>query len=130
MFVLLVAGVKAVYEDFKRHAEDKETNNSVTHVMQPDGEVHSQQAAGCCCCGWCIGTAPAIVGAFTCRNLWGAQIRNNCVCSQDRGLEHAMQGYLRCCLANNRHCTLLLRTQNLRTRPCRRRMGFLAQLAL
>lgn len=38
MFVLLVAGVKAVYEDFKRHAEDKETNNSVTHVMQPDGE--------------------------------------------------------------------------------------------
>jgi DNA-directed RNA polymerase beta' subunit len=38
VFVLLVAGVKAVYEDFKRHNEDKETNNSVTHVMQPDGE--------------------------------------------------------------------------------------------
>ena len=37
VFVLLVAGVKAVYEDFKRHNEDKETNNSVTHVMQPDG---------------------------------------------------------------------------------------------
>ena len=27
-----------MYEDFKRHAEDKETNNSVTHVMQADGE--------------------------------------------------------------------------------------------
>ena len=37
VFVLLVAGIKAVYEDFKRHNEDKETNNSVTHVMQPDG---------------------------------------------------------------------------------------------
>lgn len=38
VFVLLVAGIKAVYEDFKRHAEDNETNKTVTHVMQADGE--------------------------------------------------------------------------------------------
>ena len=39
VFVLLVAGVKAVWEDVKRHQEDRETNKSTTHVMQPDGEA-------------------------------------------------------------------------------------------
>ena len=38
LFVLVVAGIKALWEDRKRHQEDRETNNSVTHVMQPDGE--------------------------------------------------------------------------------------------
>lgn len=37
VFVLLVAAVKAVYEDIKRHNEDSETNNSIAHVLQPDG---------------------------------------------------------------------------------------------
>lgn len=37
VFVLLVAGVKAVWEDVKRHQEDRETNKSITEVMQPDG---------------------------------------------------------------------------------------------
>jgi hypothetical protein len=36
-FVLLVAGVKAVWEDVKRHQEDRETNNSATRVLQSDG---------------------------------------------------------------------------------------------
>ncbi len=38
LFVLVVAGIKALWEDRKRHQEDRETNNSITHVMQPDGE--------------------------------------------------------------------------------------------
>eukprot|EP00191_Tetraselmis_sp_GSL018_P012504 CAMPEP_0177598192 /NCGR_PEP_ID=MMETSP0419_2-20121207/12185_1 /TAXON_ID=582737 /ORGANISM="Tetraselmis sp., Strain GSL018" /LENGTH=1412 /DNA_ID=CAMNT_0019090555 /DNA_START=264 /DNA_END=4502 /DNA_ORIENTATION=- len=37
LFVLLVAGVKAVAEDVKRHREDKITNNTSVHVMRPDG---------------------------------------------------------------------------------------------
>ena len=37
VFVLLVAGIKAVWEDVKRHNEDRETNNSVARVLQPDG---------------------------------------------------------------------------------------------
>lgn len=37
VFVLLVAAVKSIYEDVKRHHEDSETNNSIAHVLQPDG---------------------------------------------------------------------------------------------
>ena len=44
VFVLLVAGVKAAWEDVKRHQEDRETNKSITHVMQPDGEAAVQGA--------------------------------------------------------------------------------------
>jgi len=43
VFVLLVAGIKAVYEDYKRHSEDNETNKTMTHVMQADGEGLSWQ---------------------------------------------------------------------------------------
>ncbi len=41
LFVLVVAGIKALWEDRKRHQEDRETNNSITHVMQPDGELRN-----------------------------------------------------------------------------------------
>ena len=37
LFVLLVAAVKAVVEDKKRHREDRITNNSTAHVVGPDG---------------------------------------------------------------------------------------------
>jgi len=37
VFVLVVAGIKAVYEDVKRHHEDNETNKSIAHVLQGDG---------------------------------------------------------------------------------------------
>ena len=37
LFVLLVAAVKAAIEDKKRHKEDRITNNSIAHVVNPDG---------------------------------------------------------------------------------------------
>ncbi len=37
LFVLLVAAVKAAIEDKKRHREDRITNNSIAHVVNPDG---------------------------------------------------------------------------------------------
>ena len=40
VFVLLVAAIKAIIEDKKRHQEDRITNNSTAHVVQPDGGVH------------------------------------------------------------------------------------------
>jgi phospholipid-transporting ATPase len=39
LFVLLVAGVKAVWEDMKRHQEDQRMNTSVTHRLTADGSV-------------------------------------------------------------------------------------------
>lgn len=36
-FVLVVAGIKAVYEDVKRHQEDVRTNKSVAHLVNGDG---------------------------------------------------------------------------------------------
>ena len=48
-FVLIVAAIKALLEDAKRHQEDRRTNKSVAHVMLPDGEPQQnpsrQQAA-------------------------------------------------------------------------------------
>jgi hypothetical protein len=40
LFVLLVAAVKAIVEDKKRHREDRITNNSTAHVVQPDGAAY------------------------------------------------------------------------------------------
>ena len=37
VFVLLVAGIKAVWEDVKRHKEDEILNKSITHRLLPDG---------------------------------------------------------------------------------------------
>jgi len=39
IFVLAVAGVKAIWEDVKRHQEDQRMNTSVTHRLKPDGTV-------------------------------------------------------------------------------------------
>ncbi|GAB4813241.1 hypothetical protein N2152v2_000287 [Parachlorella kessleri] len=39
VFVLVVAGVKAVWEDTKRHQEDKRMNTSITHKVNADGSV-------------------------------------------------------------------------------------------
>jgi hypothetical protein len=36
--VLLVAAVKAIIEDKKRHREDRLTNNSIAHLVNPDGD--------------------------------------------------------------------------------------------
>ena len=36
-FVLIVAGIKAVWEDVKRHQEDVKTNKSKTHIVNADG---------------------------------------------------------------------------------------------
>lgn len=38
LFVLVVAGIKAIWEDLKRHQEDRSTNGSVAHRVMPDGE--------------------------------------------------------------------------------------------
>ena len=37
VFVLLVAAIKALWEDGKRHQEDRRTNASIAHILQPDG---------------------------------------------------------------------------------------------
>jgi len=39
LFVLLVAGIKAVWEDMKRHQEDQRMNTSITHRLKADGTV-------------------------------------------------------------------------------------------
>lgn len=39
VFVLLVAGVKAVWEDVKRHREDELLNKSITRRVLPDGSI-------------------------------------------------------------------------------------------
>jgi hypothetical protein len=36
-FVLIVAAGKAIIEDRKRHREDRITNNSTAHLVNPDG---------------------------------------------------------------------------------------------
>lgn len=36
-FVLVVAGIKAVWEDVKRHQEDLKTNKSTAHLVKSDG---------------------------------------------------------------------------------------------
>lgn len=41
-FVLIVAAIKAVFEDKKRHQEDHRTNNSIAHVVQADGKAAEQ----------------------------------------------------------------------------------------
>lgn len=37
-FVLIVAAVKAIFEDKKRHQEDHRTNKSTAHVVHADGQ--------------------------------------------------------------------------------------------
>ena len=37
-FVLVVAGIKAVWEDVKRHQEDLKTNKSTAHLVNSDGK--------------------------------------------------------------------------------------------
>ena len=46
VFVLLVAAVKALWEDGKRHQEDRRTNASNAHVLQPDGAACVSGQAG------------------------------------------------------------------------------------
>ena len=47
-FVLVVAAIKAIWEDAKRHQEDRRTNASVAHRYMPDGALlccpHSDHA--------------------------------------------------------------------------------------
>ena len=38
-FVLVVAAIKAIWEDAKRHQEDRRTNASVAHRYMPDGAL-------------------------------------------------------------------------------------------
>ena len=38
-FVLIVAGIKAVWEDVKRHREDENMNKSITHRLLADGTI-------------------------------------------------------------------------------------------
>ncbi len=39
-FVLIVAAVKAIFEDKKRHQEDHRTNKSTAHVVHADGNLY------------------------------------------------------------------------------------------
>ena len=38
-FVLIVAAIKAIFEDKKRHQEDHRTNKSIAHIVQADGTL-------------------------------------------------------------------------------------------
>ena len=38
LFVLIVAAIKAIWEDKKRHQEDKRMNTSIAHRVNADGE--------------------------------------------------------------------------------------------
>lgn len=38
VFVLLVAAIKALWEDSKRHKEDRRTNASIAHIVDPSGQ--------------------------------------------------------------------------------------------
>ena len=49
-FVLIVAAIKATFEDKKRHQEDHRTNKSTAHVVQADGEpvrLHHHASSNC-----------------------------------------------------------------------------------
>ncbi len=37
LFVLVLAAVKAIFEDIKRHQEDRSTNAWIAHVVEADG---------------------------------------------------------------------------------------------
>ncbi len=39
LFVLVVAAIKAMWEDLKRHQEDHNTNGSLAHRYMPDGTL-------------------------------------------------------------------------------------------
>ncbi len=70
VFVLLVAALKAIIEDKKRHQEDRITNNSTAHVVQPDGEAPPslmRTSRGCQKTGECH-----IVTHWGCWNYLGA----------------------------------------------------------
>lgn len=48
-FVLLVAAVKAIVGDVKRHAEDRRTNNSKATVIVSDGAPRAVRRRGRAC---------------------------------------------------------------------------------
>ena len=48
VFVLAVAAVKAIWEDVKRHHEDKRMNTSITHRVNPDGARACCRSVGPC----------------------------------------------------------------------------------
>ena len=50
LFVLVVAAIKAVWEDFKRHQEDRNTNGSVAHRYMPDGALPWSSLESCMPC--------------------------------------------------------------------------------
>lgn len=41
LFVLIVAAIKAAFEDIKRHQEDRSTNGSTAHVVNADGAPYT-----------------------------------------------------------------------------------------
>jgi hypothetical protein len=45
LFVLVVAAIKAMWEDLKRHQEDRATNASVAHRVMPDGAAFAAPPA-------------------------------------------------------------------------------------
>ena len=47
IFVVGVAAIKAIIEDRKRHQEDAHLNNSVAHVMEPDGASPCAMTSAC-----------------------------------------------------------------------------------
>lgn len=47
-FVLIVAAVKAIFEDKKRHQEDHRTNKSTAHVVSANGALLASVCLALC----------------------------------------------------------------------------------
>lgn len=59
-FVLVVAAIKAIWEDAKRHQEDHNTNASVAHRYMPDGALP---------CTLCTPLVPVILLGSVCAQI-------------------------------------------------------------
>ena len=78
-FVLVVAAIKAIWEDAKRHQEDRRTNASVAHRYMPDG------ALLCCLCVQTI-LSPAFMPVNAAISAMKERILAPYKISQDEGL--------------------------------------------
>ena len=64
MFVLAVAAVKAIWEDVKRHQEDKRMNTSITHRVNADGVCGLLRHLGAAAVGMCSRPIAAAVSVW------------------------------------------------------------------
>lgn len=84
-FVLIVAAVKAIFEDKKRHQEDHRTNKSTAHIVHADGKFmkhcNHRCSLRCSCvkmlviCCHCANTSTDMSLVWLCRAV--SVVKNN-----------------------------------------------------